>query len=315
MRARFFAIVLLMMTVAGCGREEIVEPLAAFRVRILTSGAEEAMWRNQGESVLEGLRLEFGAEATRVSVEDSESRRAALRVCGEEEIDLVICVGSAFEREVLTVAQNYPRTAFVLSPGTVTASNVAVLDFQPFGAAYIGGVVAASQGGNRVGLLVGDGGSWLEVISSGFEDGFRSRFPTGQILRAADAEAVEQLQEASVKVALYAADRLDAGLMEMVEASGIQLIGVGRSTIDGFPEIVVAALSIDLPEAVERITHDVMDGTFRGQTYSFDLGSGVVDLAISPGLQAGWDEDDRERIGEARAAVNAGLVELEHMGF
>lgn len=303
------------MTVAGCGREEIVESRPAFRVRLLTTETVEEMWRAQGEIVLEGLRVEFGAEATRVSVKDSESRRAALRAFGEEEIDLVFCVGSAFGREVLTVAQHYPRTAFVLSPGTVTASNVAVLDFQPFGAAYIGGVVAATEGGNRVGIVIGDGDSWLDVMTSGFEEGFRSRFPSGKTYQASDSQAIAPWPEDAVSVAMYATDLLDAEIMHAVQSSGLKIIGVGQSSIREYPEVVIAAVSVDLPEAVARITRDVLDGTFRGRSYTFDLGSGVVDLIISPELQASWTDDELMRIDEARAAVNAGLVELEHMGF
>jgi len=93
------------------------------------------------------------------------------------------------------------------------------------------------------------------------------------------------------------------------------LIGVGRDTIRHYPETVIGALSVDLPEAVDRIARDVMDGTFRGRVYAYDLGSGVVDLTISPSLLASLDEDDIDRVDEARAAVNAGLVELENMGL
>ncbi len=311
----FTAIAIVALNLMACGREEVVEPLPGVRVRLLTSDSVDEFWRVQGDAVLQRLQRDFGADATRVSVRNSAEGRAALRAFGEQEVDLVLCIGQAFEREVFILAQRYPSTAFVLSPGTVTAANVAVLEFQPFGAAYIGGVVAAIEGGRRVGLLDGEGAPWLPTIAAGFTDGFRSRFPSGKIHRGVGLDAVGQMTEASVGVALYAADPLDPAIMEAAEAADLRLVGLGSNTLQEYPDTVIAALSVDLPEAVERIFRDVLDGTFRGRIYSFDLGSGVVDLAISPGLQTGWGEDDLERVNEARAAVNAGLVELEHMGL
>jgi basic membrane lipoprotein Med (substrate-binding protein (PBP1-ABC) superfamily) len=303
------------LAAVGCSPEVVPPPRAPFRVTMLMAETVDAMWQEQADAVLRRLRDDLGLVVSRELVRGPGGRQRALESCGRDEVDLVLCVGQAFERPVLALAQRYGMTAFVLAPGSVTASNVAVIDFQPFGAAYIGGVVAAVEGGDTAGVILGDGDPWLDAVTAGFEDGFRSRHPSGRVIAATGTAGVHELSEARVEVALYAASRADADVIEAARASGLRLIGIGHRALRQHPEVVIAAVSVDLPEAVDRITRDVLDGTFQGRSYVFDLGSGVVDLSLSPGLRDTWTDRDRAQVDEARAAVTAGLVELERMGF
>jgi hypothetical protein len=81
------------------------------------------------------------------------------------------------------------------------------------------------------------------------------------------------------------------------------------------PEVVIAAVEIDLPEAMLRIAREVRDGTFSGRVFSFDLGSGVLDVALNPDLGEDRLAVATDALEDARAEVTAGLVEFDGLGL
>ncbi|MCD4748114.1 MAG: hypothetical protein K8R59_01965 [Thermoanaerobaculales bacterium] len=318
LRCRRFCAIALVIVAAlnvGCREKETVDVASVFRVRLISSGSEGQLWIRQGDAVLSRLKAEFGTDVLRVDAESIERRREILRSLGFEGVDFVLCAGPGFERPLLAEAPHHPLTAYLVEPGTVVAPNVAVLEFLPGGAAYVGGVAAALVGGSQVGILTGDGGPWLGAIEAGFVDGFKSRYFSGTVVEGEGVEGVMEMVDAGVTVALYAATVAKEAVMVAAQEAGLRLITVGSQSGDWDPDVVVAAISIDLPESVSRISRDVLDGAFQARLYAFDLGSGVVDLEVGETMLDELGPEGRLRLEDARAAVTAGLVELEQMGL
>ena len=82
-----------------------------------------------------------------------------------------------------------------------------------------------------------------------------------------------------------------------------------------FPDTVVAAVDIDVAEAMLRVAREVRDGTFVGQVYSFDLGSGILDVTVNSELDPALLEAATVAMEEARAEVTAGLIEVDRLGL
>ena len=77
----------------------------------------------------------------------------------------------------------------------------------------------------------------------------------------------------------------------------------------------ISERAIDVAEAMLRVAREVHDGNFVGRTYSFDLGSGVLDLTLSDDLDPDVRAAASQRLEAARAEVTAGLVEFDHLGL
>ena len=79
--------------------------------------------------------------------------------------------------------------------------------------------------------------------------------------------------------------------------------------------MAVAVVDVDVPEAMLRVAREVRDGAFVGKVYSFDLGSGVLDVTISGDLDPALLVPATQALEAARAEVTAGLVEIDRLGL
>ncbi len=303
------------MLTVGCAPEE---PVASprFSVRLLTSPNLSGRWEFAAEQGLGLIAAELDADVARHRVGDGLEGRGQLAAEGEQGADLVFCVGGGFEKALYAEASVSPETVFVMLPGRARAANVAGIDFLSEGAGYLAGVVAATVArGPRAGVLRGVGGPWLEALERGFGTGFEARNRRAVVETEHGVEGVWALNVTDVDVALYASDRPEPGVMEAAREAGLRLIVTDHRLMTDFPDIVVAAIDIDVAEAMLRVAREVRDGTFVGQVYSFDLGSGILDVTLNRGLDPAVLEAASAALEEARAEVTAGLFEIDQLGL
>jgi hypothetical protein len=128
-------------------------------------------------------------------------------------------------------------------------------------------------------------------------------------------DGVWRLKSAGIGVALYASDRSDPAVLAAAYNAGILLVVSDPDSMKVEPEVVIAAVEVDLPEAMVRIAREVRDGTFSGRAFSFDLGSGVLDVALNPDLREDRLAVATDALEDARAEVTAGLVEFDGLGL
>ncbi|RLE33092.1 MAG: hypothetical protein DRJ61_07995 [Acidobacteria bacterium] len=309
---RAVLVVVMLVSWVGCRAEVPAKPLP-LRVHVIVAGDADQEWNQGGAAIEQLLKETFGAVTTSARVHTAREKLSALEAAGRHELEVVLCFGSGFERPVQAVAPRFPRTAFVLDHGDFLGPNVARIEFLFGGAAYLGGVVAAVVGGSIVGIVGPGSGPGMGDIEAGFEQGFRCRYPWGRVELTAGAGGIETLPDAGVKIALWSVGSPNPGVLAVAEASGVRLVTIGRSRQVFSSNMVIAAIIADVPEAIRRIVADVVDDTFTGKVYAFDLGSGVVDLRLHPSLAEIEELDDA--LDQARDAVNAGMVEVESLGL
>lgn len=298
---------------SGCHRETPTPSAARLRVSLFLSHDVGPQWVREDARIGRVLDETFGAEVVAVRVFTANERRTGIEAAASQGSDLVVCVGSGFDRSIQTVAPRYPRTAFVIDHGDVVGPNVSRMEFLLSGAAYLGGVTAAVLAGSTTGVVDLGKGPVTDDVEAGFEQGFRCRFPWGKIQRVSGVEGIEILADNRVMIALCAAGEPHPGLLAFAEASGVQLVTVGQPVESTLDDAVIAAIVVDVAEAVSRIAADVVDDTFIGRVYAFDLGSGVVDLKLHPSISE--NVDLQVALDQGRAAVNAGMVEIEGLGL
>ena len=309
-------LVLCLFLIVACTPEESKAP-PQFSVRLLTSPNLSGRWEAAAEQGLGLIAAELAADVARHRVDkDAESWQRHLAAEGRNGVDLVFCVGGDIERALYAEAGAFPETVFVLLPGRARAANVAGIEFLPDGAGYLAGVVADTVSTTRrAGVLRGTGRPWLQALERGFEAGFRDHQRRAVVEPAQGVEGVWGFNVTDVGVALYATDEPKTEVLDAAQNAGLRLIVTDPELLRLGPEVVVAAVDLDVPEAMLRVAREVRDGFFVGQVYSFDLGSGVLDVVLNPGLDLAVLKTANEALESARAEVTAGLIDLDHLGF
>jgi len=290
---------------------------AGFRVRLLTSVALSGRWERAAERGLGLIAAELDADVARSRAAGAADQRAMLRVLAGNGIDLVFCVGPDVEALVYTEAVAYPDTDFVIIPGEIHSANVGSVVFMPEEAGYLAGAVAAAASRRpAVGVLRGVGRPWLERLETGFAAGFRAAEPNAEVISTEGHDGPWQLRAAGVEVALYSTDQVDAQVLAAAHDAGLYLVGTDPSLLDAEPDFVIAAVDVDVAEAMLRVAREVHDRTFIGKVFAFDLGSGVLDVELNGGFRPpGGGPDLREALERARSEITAGWVEIEGLGI
>lgn len=287
-----------------------------FTVRMLTSHSLSGRWEKAAERGLGLIASELDAEVSRLRVDGPNGARTRLAAQGHAGVDLVFCVGACSERLLYTEAAAWPRTVFMMLPGSVSAKNVGGIRFLPEEVGYLAGaVVSAIAPDHRVGLIRGEGQPWLEVLEEGFVAGVRARHRRAVVETADGSNGVQELSSLGIGVALYACDRADPAVLAAARDAGILLVATDPEMVAAEPDLVVAAIVVDVPEAMLRVAREVRDGAFVGRVYSFDLGSGVLDVRVNRRLEPEMLASVSEALEMARSEVTAGLVEFDELGL
>ena len=136
------------------------------------------------------------------------------------------------------------------------------------------------------------------------------------MITAGGADGPWQLTAAGVEVALYSTDRVDPQVLAAAHDAGLFLVGTDPSLLDAEPDFVIAAVEVDVAEAMLRVAREVHDLTFKGKVFAFDLGSGVLDVRLNSILApADREAGYREALERARSEITAGWVEIEELGI
>jgi basic membrane lipoprotein Med (substrate-binding protein (PBP1-ABC) superfamily) len=308
-------VVMLVLLTTSCGRDRQPQG-ASFSVRILTARTVSERWERAVERALDEIAAEFGGDVARVRLDETANERDRLAEQGRAGISLVFCVGGCSETTLHSVATEFPNTVFVLLPGQVHAGNVAGIRFLPEEVGYLAGAVAgALNPDGQLGLLRGDGQPWLEPLEEGYVTGFKSRWRRAEVKVGEGPEGAWELGSTGVLISLYAADRADPEVLAAAHNAGLRLVVTDPDLIDAASDTVVAAIDFNVTEAMLRVTREVRDHTFVGRVFAFDLGSGVLDVVISPALAPDSRMLAEEALEEARAEITAGLVEFDGLGL
>jgi basic membrane protein A len=287
------------------------------RVRLLTSASVSGRWERAAERGLGLIAAELDADVARSRATGAADQRSRLRALAREGNDLVFCVGPDVEAMVYTEAVAFPDTYFVVIPGNIQRSNVGSVTFLPEEAGYLAGAVAAAVTDRpTVGLLRGTGRPWLDRLEAGFVSGFRAQREGADVMTADGPDGPWLLTVAGVEIALYATDRADPQVLAAAHDAGLYLVGTDPELLGVEPDFVVAAVDIDVAQAMLRVAREVDDRVFSGRVFAFDLGSGVLDVVLNPRFSPpGRDTDLREALESARSEITAGWVEIEELGI
>jgi basic membrane protein A and related proteins len=310
---------LLLLTPAGCSRGETPAPTErpeAFEVGLLTTGSiNDAGWNALGYEGLRRIREELGAEVTHLETNSAAEHPESFRALGRKGFDLVFGHGYEFQNAVLDAAARYPKTQFVTTSGSRIGSNVAPLVFELEEPAYLLGMLAAME--SRTGKAGLIGAVQLPPIAStflAFRKGARSIDPDFEVREVytglSNAEetrlAALTLAEEGCDVLMHQLSAQGPAVIEVCRERDLRCFGTSRGQNDLAPEVMVASVVIDVPEAFVAIGRLVKSGKFEAKAYSFGLREGIVALAWNERHRLALAPEKMKLLDETEAEMREG---------
>lgn len=323
-RVAAIAALVVLALIAGCqtgGKEEGGSAANRFRVALLTPGPiSDGGWNASAYDGLQLIKKELGAEVSNVQTATPSEFVQGFRDYAEQGYDLVFGHGFEFQDPAMQVGAEFPRTAFVVSSGSVHSANVASLTFHLDQATYLAGIVAASL--SKTGRAGCVGGIKLPVIRTtfqGFEAGAKSVNPdfvvaeayTGSFEDVAAAKAAtDALIAQGADLVLQNADAAGLGVFQAAGAKGVLVFGTNRDQSDVAPDTVLASAVISIPKAFLDIAREVKEQRFVGRVVEEDLASGVIGFVVNPKLAERIPAEVRQRVADAQAKIVSGALKV-----
>lgn len=299
----------------------------AFRVALITPGSvSDAAWNAGAFQGLREIRDSLAATVSNVEAHTPAEQEEALRTYARQGYTIVFGHGYEFQDPAERVAQDYPKTIFVITSGERVRGNVVPLVFRIHEATYLAGMLAGAM--THTGKIGFVGGMELPPIKLGYDgwvQGARAVRPNVEsrvtyLNTFDDAAAGKEAALAMIRLGVdqlhHNADAAALGLFSAArESPNVQVYGANGDQAALAPDRVVASAVVDLPRALLLVARDVKQGTFAPQVESFGLQSGVIRLATNATLEATWPPGLKARILAASDSIKAGTLKVaEHPG-
>ena len=315
-RVAFFALAPLLVLIIGCAAPSEEGGSPHLTVAVVASEMAPAHLRRAARGGLQRIASDLDAETVWVETRGSAEGRERIAEQARLGTDLIFLVDRSFEQWATTEAASYPDSFFVVLPGTNRDANVGSIRFAAEEAGFVAGATAAAlTDSRRTAIIRGSGRLWLNALEDGWIAGFSSRRGRPQVEVISGPEEITALAGDGLEIALYATDAVEAEILQAAEASGVRLVVTQPALMREADPTAVAAVHIDVPEAMVRVAREVRDGAPADRVFTFDFGSGVLAIEFNEVLEPADSERARAASDEAQAEVTAGLVEFDEFGL
>ena len=267
------------------------------------------------QTTWEGLQA-LAAEDANVQVaylESDADYSANIETFIDEEYDLIICVGYMLATATREAAEAYPEQKFAIIDDNTCADlpNGACLMFAQEEASFLVGVVAGmTTKSNIVGYVQGMVSESMNRFAVGYIAGVKYANPEATILQynansfgdatVGSAAATDMITNGA-DVVYHAAGGTGNGVIEACNTNKVWAIGVDTDQSPLAPDVVITSAMKRVDVAAQDVTKSVINGTYAGGEYLYELTNAGVDLAPTTTLLS-------EEILTAVEAVKAGII-------
>jgi len=283
----------------------------------------DAGWNAAAFDGLERIKRELKSETAMVQTTSPGDFEDSFRDFAGRSFNLIFAHGFEYTDSALKVAKDFPRTTFVVTSGSASASNVASLTFRIEEAAYVEGVLAGAM--SKTGIVGAVGGIELPSIKltfQGVEKGVRSSRPEAKLLTAytGNFEDVGSAKEAALAEVSRGADMLfhnaDAaglGVFLAARERHVYAFGSNRNQNDVAPDVVLGSAVTDIPGAFLMIATQVRDGAFHPAMLELGMKDHMVKVVYNPKLAAMIPREAMQKAQTAEQEIIRGSIVLGTM--
>ena len=257
------------------------------------AGINDQSYNQSAWEGLERAKKELGIEIKYLESQQDSDYATNVETLADEEVDLIIGVGSKLADTIKDAAENYPDQKFALIDETYDEipSNVKSVLFESEQASYLVGLIAGKMSETKnVGFI---GGLDIPVINT-----FKYGYMAG--VKAADANCEIQAQYANsfndqakgkaitnqmiskgADVVFTAAGDVGTGSMEAIKEANKYGIGVDRDQSDLAPQNILTSAIKRVDVGMYETVKELVEGKFQGgtsTTYGLEQnGIGIAD--------------------------------------
>lgn len=257
------------------------------------AGINDQSYNQSAWEGLERAKKELGIEIKYLESQQDSDYATNVETLADEEVDLIIGVGSKLADTIKDAAENYPDQKFAIIDETYDEipSNVKSVLFESEQASYLVGLIAGKMSETKnVGFI---GGLDIPVINT-----FKYGYMAG--VKAADANCEIQAQYANsfndqakgkaitnqmiskgADVVFTAAGDVGTGSMEAIKEANKYGIGVDRDQSDLAPQNILTSAIKRVDVGMYETVKELVEGKFQGgtsTTYGLEQnGIGIAD--------------------------------------
>lgn len=257
------------------------------------AGINDQSYNQSAWEGLERAKKELGIEIKYLESQQDSDYATNVETLADEEVDLIIGVGSKLADTIKDAAKNYPDQKFAIIDETYDEipSNVKSVLFESEQASYLVGLIAGKMSETKnVGFI---GGLDIPVINT-----FKYGYMAG--VKAADANCEIQAQYANsfndqakgkaitnqmiskgADVVFTAAGDVGTGSMEAIKEANKYGIGVDRDQSDLAPQNILTSAIKRVDVGMYETVKELVEGKFQGgtsTTYGLEQnGIGIAD--------------------------------------
>ena len=295
------------------------------------AGINDQSYNQSAWEGLERAKKELGIEIKCLESQQDSDYATNVETLADEEVDLIIGVGSKLADTIKDAAENYPDQKFAIIDETYDEipSNVKSVLFESEQASYLVGLIAGKMSETKnVGFI---GGLDIPVINT-----FKYGYMAG--VKAADANCEIQAQYANsfndqakgkaitnqmiskgADVVFTAAGDVGTGSMEAIKEANKYGIGVDRDQSDLAPQNILTSAIKRVDVGMYETVKELVEGKFQGgtsTTYGLEQnGIGIADTTSNLVPQDGLDCVN-EKIEELKAGkISVPKTEEEYNEF
>jgi basic membrane protein A len=296
------------------GEEETAEPLGAegdgdgegVRVGMVfdVGGLGDKSFNDSAFAGLSAAAENMGVDVRELEPDAEGSNREALvRQLADEQYNLIIGVGFAFDEVLPGVAADYPNISFAGVDTSVEADNIASLQFaEQEGSFLVGAAAAQASQTNTIGFIGGVDTGLIKKFEAGFVAGVKEVNPDATVevkyLSTGDdfsgfgdpakgETTAAGLYEAGADVVYHAAGGSGSGVFNAAEAADRLAIGVDSNQYLQVDEnqqpCILTSMLKRVDVAVYEIIKAYVNDEFEGGITTFDLANDGVGYATQGG--------------------------------
>ena len=281
----------------GCGSNTESKADGADKITVAmvsdVAGINDQSYNQSAWEGLERAKKELGIEIKYLESKQDSDYATNVETLADEEVDLIIGVGSKLADTIKDAAENYPDQKFAIIDETYDEipSNVKSVLFESEQASYLVGLIAGKMSETKnVGFI---GGLDIPVINT-----FKYGYMAG--VKAADANCEIQAQYANsfndqakgkaitnqmiskgADVVFTAAGDVGTGSMEAIKEANKYGIGVDRDQSDLAPQNILTSAIKRVDVGMYETVKELVEGKFQGgtsTTYGLEQnGIGIAD--------------------------------------
>lgn len=319
-------------TLIACSKSETPTPsavatkAAAFKVALLSPGpVSDAGWNALAYEGLLMIRDQLGAQISQIQTKTPAEFEEGFRSYAKNGYQLVIGHGFEFQDAAAAVSPDFPNTVFITTSGNTVRANVAPLRFLLEEATFLQGMLAGLM--SKSGKAGAVGGMELPSVKStilAFEAGAKSVRPDFVVSTSyignwedvgAAKEATLALIQQGADFIFHNADAAGLGVFQAAQERKVYAFGSNKNQNGVAPDVVIASAIADIPRGFLQIAKEVKDKTFVGKIEKLGMKDGVVSFEINPQLVERIPPAVKERLDQARAAIQAGTLQVPTAEF